>query len=249
MRKGNGEKKLKNCDNTMKKDYDNAYIIGTLIGDGYFYEKENRIQLTVKDKEFAEKFKDKLENYTKKQVAFKKYEYYDVRAWLGNDKILKEKEYILDNLGQKHSKEYIKGLIDGLFDSEGSIYIKNNFPVIKYGTTSEKEAELYKFLLNELGVKARLNYSNPVYYVSITNKKNCKKFMETFSPVIKRKTKNYYDWKKEYEASYNKWSEEEVEILIEEYPDKGSDIKKLRNNDRTRDDIRTKANTLGISKR
>ena len=230
------------------KNYTNGYILGVSIGDGYFYEEENRIQLTTKDKEFAEKFRKELEKFSSKEASLYEYNYYEVKCWLGSPYI-KERERDLHNQNlEKKPKEYIKGIADGLFDSEGSIFIHNKLPVIKYGTTSEKEAELYKKCIELLNIETNTNFSEPLYYVSITNKKNYKKFIEKLNPIIERKTKKYYEWRDNYSSTYNKWSDKEIDILKEKYPSQGSDIKKLRNNDRTGDDIRTKANNLGITK-
>lgn len=232
----------------MKK-YSEGYVTGVLIGDGYFYEKENRIQLQVKDEYFAEKFREELSNYTEKDVKYSKYDYYEVRCWLGNDKILDIENKVLEEKITQFNTNFIKGVLEGLFDSEGSIIIHNNIPRISYGSTSKKEAELYISCLEHFDISYNKQYSGKVYEVNIGKRNQCKKFMSKITPSIKRKIKTYKNWKDSYTPSHNKWSQKEVEILKNNYAEKGSDIKELRNNNRTGDDIRTKANNIGLSKR
>jgi len=145
---------------TMRKCTELAYVIGVCMGDGSVqYSKEYNtytVQLTVKNKEFAEKFYNALKSISlHPKISITKKGTYNVRAhskefcrWYVEMDIHKITSFILEK------DEYIISFIQGLFDSEGDI-TSDNYIRIRFGDKSIDCVRLLKKCLDRLQIPYR----------------------------------------------------------------------------------------------
>lgn len=136
---------------------DLAYVLGALASDGcasYLRkEGEYRIQLTVKDKPFAEEFARRIralglsavvrqlkDGYYRVAKGCKEiYEYY------------KKIPSVLETLDQK------RNFIEGYYDGDGSLYLdKKGYYHLSISSTVRKKAELISTLLKEVGISTHI---------------------------------------------------------------------------------------------
>jgi hypothetical protein len=190
-------------DECKKIDPNIGYIIGTMLGDGNFqYTPQTRgsyyIRLTVKDKDFAEFFKLKLENWLKRKVSFFNHgKYFAVQ--LGSKEVYEYlKKLTEDFLWIKNTSNEIKAMIlKGLFDSEG--YVGKN--ILMFSNTNEKIIKLFKELCEYFNIKITIKKRNfvyknrlPIFRVYITERRNILKFYKLIDGfTIQRKDKRFHE--------------------------------------------------------
>jgi len=83
------------------------------------------------------------------------------------------------------------------------------------------------------------------HYQEMTDNKIAKKLDRTHSSVAHKRYRLGLRKKQTY-SKHTKWSKREKEILREKYPEKGTKIKNLLRNGRTRSAIRSKAQEMGV---
>lgn len=160
---GNGEKI---CKRYITSNYKLGYIFGTFLGDGNTRIDDNNYagschwSFTLHERDIANKVKD----YIKELLD------YECIISIKNDNMLivncynKCLTYLLDEFSKKTNKQlpskyyctnkqYIKGLYDGLIDSDGHIeYNKTGSMTKSFANTSEYLIELFNWCCMNLGI-------------------------------------------------------------------------------------------------
>lgn len=184
--------------------YDLGYIVGTYLGDGNIWTQENQVsyfRLTVIDKDFCEAIQSKIKTITGHSSSLKWIESRDIWCLTFANKDFVD--WLRNNFGGAKEKriqllpckEANKGMIEGLFDSEGTVS-KYTFCCRMSGNLKPIQYIIYK----ELGIeKGPLNKGghmlshNDLFSISISNKEYTKAELGTY---IKRKAKNGIRYKK-----------------------------------------------------
>ncbi|MFH1209453.1 MAG: LAGLIDADG family homing endonuclease [archaeon] len=158
--------KIKKNSNNLSKEL--AYVIGVAKGDGHTYIRRNKhgtsagIILKVKDKDFAEYFKNTLENWSGIKTSFHFY----------------PKNYFVTNLSSIEAAKIIKNFkinkilvtnkskkcafLQGLYDSEGGVIginlhnRKNAKRWITFSNNNKPLINIVKSILSELNIKHKL---------------------------------------------------------------------------------------------
>lgn len=186
---------------SIHRNLDDAYLAGLLLGDGHLVAKKRRwrISLTNKESKIIQTWKKYLSHYG---VEFKTYpnrpnDYrFDGKdvvqkilkdIWL-DAKLSHEKE--ISSRWLNCDRETLRALLQGLFDTDGSIYGKT--PTIEYSSSSSKLAKQVHLLLLHFGIIAK-------YYKKKTKKKpshrllirgfQVRKFFSEIGFRLKRKQK------------------------------------------------------------
>lgn len=188
------------------------YIFGVYLGDGWAI-KNKGVGLGTASKEFAEYFKEKIDECEKEKTIIRKPKYYPTiqirkRPPRGRQKLdayiviccsiqlvklflRLEKDFFWISKLPKESKVM---LIRGLFDSEGCIYVKNNYGATNYRgnrhqnyyrihftNTDENILKLWKNLTTEFGFKFYW-WDKRHFDLVIKSVKNIRLFRDTFYP-------------------------------------------------------------------
>ena len=178
-----------------KRDYKKGYIVGTIEGDGYclFYKYKTGTQyvtgLSVTDKEFRDVFYDFLHN---KMIGLNKSsmqpKYKNLkRKYTAKSHYKQDYNFIkeLVNIKEFKNKEWCKGYLAGIFDSEGEwtgqqIKLSNkNKNVVR---NIRKILKIFNFKWNERKRKDGLFYFN-----ILGNLQEKTRFISLIKPKIKRK--------------------------------------------------------------
>ena len=127
----NNNKKYVNSNYFSEINEHSAYWLGLLMADGHVDLNNNSLELTLKDKDHIEKFKQDLSSDHKVNVKHIKNNYY-YRLNIRDFKLISDlKKYGFYNNKTygwnvpNISNEYIKDFIRGLFDGDGCIRLKN----------------------------------------------------------------------------------------------------------------------------
>ena len=183
-----------------------AYIIGTICGDGYLT-TDNRIGLSVCDKDFAEYFKCCLENVygiqcvlrvrDTKYTNFCKSPKRQYVVFLASKLIAEDLLNYMDSYKtrrwrvplqiQNSTKENQAAFIRGFADSEGSVRLRKGHGEIALHSINKESLVQVQELLKVFEVKSSINYKKGGYYIDITNYDSLKKFNENIGFIIKRK--------------------------------------------------------------
>jgi len=188
----------------MKKGM--GYILGVLLGDATIEKGRNyklyRIALACKDKDFAEYFFNIVKEVTNEEPTFHfRYNLYWAR--LNNIKWASIFKRYFDNLEstiEKLSKEEIRLLLKGFFDSDGSISYYRSFdhryPVIAFYNTDIKNVNIINRLLEKLNYHPKKskysprinNYEKKIQYsLRLLRKNEVVRFGKEIGSSIKRK--------------------------------------------------------------
>ena len=236
----------------------NSYIAGFIAADGNISKKENKLSLTLsnKDREYLQKlvsffcsnYKVRGKNKAIVSLSCKKWKE-DLNK---NFNITPQKTFTLkfpEELNEKNKKAFICGYIDG----DGSI----------------NESKNGKFQMNILGNESFINsvslylkkcgVNNNVYPVKnswmyIQSGKQAIKILdflyEKKLPLMDRKWNLYLERKNTKFGQYKSWTQEEEEILIENHSKMS--IPSIHKNwfpDRTFDSVEKKCHYLGLIKK
>ncbi|MEM3406147.1 MAG: LAGLIDADG family homing endonuclease [Nitrososphaerota archaeon] len=172
-----------------------TYIIGVISGDGcrYFYKRNYRLQLAVKDYEFAEKFGECLAKVLGRKRPYKPFWSKKLKQWIAQgysfllykflNKPLEElKPYI------EHSKDTVSAFLKALFDAEGSIYVneKHHVRELKLYNTNVGLLNYAKYLLKKY---FNIDATGPHFNKKTKTTKNC------YYLYIRTNTlSNFYDY-------------------------------------------------------
>lgn len=195
-----------------------GYCVGVILGDGHLSRFDNRIMLGVTDKSFAEKFARSLSEIIKKKVnvvarkqrtknfctrAGKPYTFTTKVYWIqAHSKKWHKKFNNYLKRWEKLTKAELKDVINGLFDSDGSIWGSKNKEGRKYFnvgfcSTTKQLLLAIKRVLKSFGISnARMHfmgYPNPsrkdLYRLTFQRRKDVQKFYETFDSFKFKKVK------------------------------------------------------------
>lgn len=233
---------LRNELNSSAKDItpEFCYVFGVILGDGTILENNSNawIMLKVKDKEFANRFKEKVEEWSglnaskhkrngrekrfPNGITSKSSDTLGVKLSSRNAVELIEEKIENDEWIKETDEEGKEELLKGLWDSEGST--RGNCTISFYNSDTEI-LDLYKKLVREvIGVEEFNEYSreNGSVQVSFNGKENVEEFKNKIGFTISRKEISPIEEieqksvnGKEYTRSFHKWSEEEMEVVRE----------------------------------
>jgi len=193
-----GNSSRKNTWKFTNWSYDLGYIVGVYLGDGNIYTTKRNssyFRLSVIDKDFCEAVQTKLKKLTgySSSLKFNKERKQWTLTFCNRDFV----EWIRINFGGANNKrqkvlplkEANKGMIEGIFDSEGTV-IRYSFII----RMQDNMASLQWILFKQLGVTRgpsnksgrKLNYSN-LYSVTVSNREYTRVGLGTY---IKHKAKN-----------------------------------------------------------
>ncbi len=180
-----------------------GYLIGVLLGDGCLSSQPQFI-LTVRDRDFAEDFRDAL----KRSFGFK---YVGLRYTERNKcfTVSKSNKDLINFLLTASDPEWILqqekafkvGVLKGLWDSEGTIYLVQeekrspNYPRVRFGICDYDIANLYRSLLYDV-LHIRANILGPYgpsseYWVQLSGYKKAQIFFEKVGSNIRRKRERF----------------------------------------------------------
>lgn len=188
-----------------------AYVLGVLCGDGYI-STGYRIGLKVIDKEFAEYFKNCLENvygikcsiteriikptnfcvYPKNMFVISlvsKLAVEDLQRDCNHS--FKTREWRVPEQIKESSKDIQSAFIRGFVDSEGCVkFRKGRGEVTMWSINKEGLNEIYEILVNIFGLWATFGSrfsDNTIHYIGISNYNSLNLFCEEIGFTIKRK--------------------------------------------------------------
>jgi len=205
----NAENYLENINHS--KDY--GYILGVLCGDGFITIMGDRGSIGIKttNKSFRDSFCKCLESVfnkkTKKLERFEnktigKYKYENVKYYegflhsvhIGKSLIKKFGEFkedkwnIFNGIRKEESKEFLKGIAQGFFDSEGSIYKKDERrKAIDMSSKNKVGLDGIRKILEVLGIETKLYTGKKEFKLRIFKKLEIEKFINKIGSRIDRK--------------------------------------------------------------
>lgn len=192
---------------------DLAYILGVAMGDGSItlpkrkkrdgYDGGGTIRLETKDKDFAKEFVRACESQFGVHVSIRLGKPERILVSPTNGKQYIAKPTVRATMCSADASIWVKSLcttdqirkmdlplqiawLRGFWDSEG--YIDRTHYTVGIDVNSKELVELYRDILAELGIPAKLSQITSVRFrVSFTRKELVRKFFETVSPTIRRK--------------------------------------------------------------
>lgn len=189
---------------------DIGYVVGVMLGDGSFgkvHGEDARVQMNTKDKEFAVRFAEALEEVTGEPIPMGTYKRGEGEwgtglkhqvskgmkgqiPWL---KLLTQYSYI-----RAAPREFKLGVISGLFDSEGELGRNHGGrnPFIRFGVCDLELIGLWQDLCFELfGLHASINgpthHTAPQYYIHYCGMTKCSRFFAEIPITIDRKRERW----------------------------------------------------------
>lgn len=165
-----------NCSNTklqLPKEFskyntrDLGFILGTVIGDGCYTEKscQNvKIAFGKHELDWFEKFKNTLDNY---QIKYSVEEQTSCYRIISRDlveicellKLIPKKaieKKIPDWVFEKPNTAFMIGLLDGLFSTDGNMYVKKDNPMLRFTSSNIELCRQIRMLLLGFNVHARV---------------------------------------------------------------------------------------------
>src|SRR3989344_7462135 len=225
-----------------KIDSNFARVIGYLIGDGHI--RKERVALINSNENIIQDFKQKygnVFNYTN----FKRYKYkLSDTTTINNQehsfffqRLFRSKTVtnLYKNIPQEllvSSNEVIKGLLGGLFDTDG--YVSEDGTEIEYSSKNEKLVDDIQMLLLRFGIhsmkKRKIKYATntekktkrPYYYLNINNIGNLTKFYQNVTFKCSYKRERLEKMLKHFENNYYQENQnhdllpQEVNVLIKQ---------------------------------
>lgn len=154
-----------------------SYVLGVVDGDGYD-DSRGTVGLEVKDREFANKFINKLEDINLNPNSGSRRG--KITVWASSQELVKWLDEIEDKklywvLENGDAWSYI----EGLYDSDGNLHPSGSPRICSY---NEESKELIHELFSKLGIKSNIQQNN--VWVS---SKSTDKFFEHVEPVLKRR--------------------------------------------------------------
>lgn len=226
----------------LKESEELTYIYAVILGDGSLFHNGSHytISLSVCDKPFADSFAKALEeiNLSPLRGIRKKKEKWNKRYFVtvsskGFYYWYKELE---EDQARTLVQTYPRSFLRGIYESEGyrgsyNLRITNTKDWVLYLTELALKQLGFQYTIStrKKGGKAR-----DLYILGGMDERN--RFLEEVQPCIRNK-----QWEGKDKAH---WTEEELSILKEKYPEQGIDIPEL---DRTKVAIRHKAQRLNLS--
>lgn len=193
----------------LKKNTSFYYILGVILGDGYLYKGNGEyvIGLSVIDLDFIKKFRNNLKLWCGLNAKIKKVKSNTcVKGYEYRMRLYSKKVYDYINRFNKHpiitnKKDKKKNLITGLYDSEGSIYLKKqkykneNFywnKNIYFDNTNLNIIHLVASYLKDNGIRHSINSykmksGNKCYKIRIASRDGIIQFYNLIRFSIKRK--------------------------------------------------------------
>jgi len=218
--------KLRELSNRISSDF--SYALGVVLGDGYItFPKKGGgyIGLNVKDKDFAEDFKNSLDKWSGKKCRLYFYE----DCWRVYLHLVVAAKFLKNFDVNKlffMSEEIKCAFLRGLFDSEGSVNIQQK-RICFYNSNTDL-INLAKILLDSLGInyikiykregeihtiEGREYLVKPVYSLVIRRRKNLELFYKKIRFSIKRKQSKLENILKSYQRNHIPWTKEEIKFL------------------------------------
>lgn len=174
-----------------------AYLCGVILGDGHIHKNGYRIELLVKDKDFAESFKTAAQKWCGIKPKMNKNRYFvvSINSVCASKFISNNFDAIIKNITKIDNEEIIISFLKGLYDSEGSAYYdkKRGISHLSLRMTDRHTIDVVKLLLNKIGIKysfyikkRRKDYKT-VYEISIQRRSMQRKFLDKIGFSIRRK--------------------------------------------------------------
>ncbi|MBU1017317.1 MAG: ribonucleotide reductase N-terminal alpha domain-containing protein [Patescibacteria group bacterium] len=165
------------------KEY--GFLVGLLVGDGCYTPhglSKNIVRISTHSDELE--WNKCVEEYLRKVGAKKVYTYTNknsksmmmdpkpgkvVSDWVKSLPLTpaKSPDKFLPEVYINSNKEFLLGLIDGLFSTDGSVDLSSNHPIVRFHTSSEKLARQVRLILLMFGVHGRISESpaNSFHYI------------------------------------------------------------------------------------
>jgi len=216
--------KLTELSNKVNSDF--TYVLGALLGDGYIYFNPNgggHVRISVRDKEFAEKFYNSIKNWC--GLNCRMYQYRGFWRVYSSSVITARvlKNFDLNEL--KHmNEEIVSTFLKGIYDAEGNI----NQKYIRFYNSDATLIKLVKELLEIIGIKSitvtkrdkeihkireKSFLVKPVFTLGFGRKSNLELFHKKVGFSIKRKQEKLENVLKHYQRNPLPWTREEIEVL------------------------------------
>lgn len=148
---------------------DLGLLIGTVLGDGCFTERTtNRNMVYIAfgktENKWRQSFTDLLDKYKIKYYLEEDSSTFRVRSTqlghildiLSVDRNVAKNKKVPKNLLETNNKELIIGIIDGLFSTDGSMYLKKDNPLLRFSNSSEELCRQLRRMLLSIGVHAKI---------------------------------------------------------------------------------------------
>lgn len=219
------KKELEKLSNKITDEF--AYSLGALIGDGFISFPRiggGWVGLSVKDKDFAEYFKEKIDKWSRKKSRLFFY-----RGFWKVHLTSVVVATVFKKFDIKKIVTYTMGIkcmfLKGLFDSEGTVDLKAK--TIRFYNSDLKLINIVRNLLESIGIETRLLKREseihriegreflvkPVYCIYISRYKNIKTFYENIEFSILRKQKILRSCLETYSYVPEKWTKKDIELL------------------------------------
>lgn len=145
-----------------------GWLLGNFIGDGTFYESTSKIQYWGDDKEEmgnkAINLLDKLNNNTHKFRIDEKHNRLNINSkdlfnlakkW----GVVKNNKYLTPQI-EKGSSEFYKGILGGLFDADGCVWLSNGCITVDISQSNKLLLEQAQRMLSRLGITSTISLSH-----------------------------------------------------------------------------------------
>jgi ribonucleoside-diphosphate reductase alpha chain len=147
---------------------DLGLILGAVIGDGCFTEGSNRYNVKVAfghhEAAWQSKFKQKLDRYLIKNSLETGESSNRITSnalgWLlevfGLKRNKAPDKTIPENILQSNNRDLLVGLLDGLFSTDGNMYLKEDNPMLRFTSASHELCKQIRRILLAFGIHARI---------------------------------------------------------------------------------------------
>jgi intein-encoded DNA endonuclease-like protein len=192
------EKKLKELSNKINSDF--AYVLGSVLGDGYIQIREKNsscVRISVRDEDFAQSFYKALKNWSGLNCRIYFYRGF-WRVYSSSIVVAKAlKNFDLSRL-RKMPRRIVYSFLRGLYDAEGNV----NGRKIRFYNSDIRLIRLVVDLLTLIGIKNIYLYKRasemhviegrkykvkPVYTLEFSGEKNIKLFYKMIGFSLRRK--------------------------------------------------------------
>jgi hypothetical protein len=214
---------------------DLSYICGVILGDGYIHKNKGRIELLVKDEDFAGEFAEALKKWCNIEPIKheRRNRYFSVTLFSveARDFLKENIDKLVKQIKKSENEKVICSFLRGLFDSEGSISCDKKIGIahLNMRITNKKIARDTKHLLSKIGIysnfyikKRQKEHWKTCYEVAIQKRQMQKLFLEKIGFSIKRKQKileeiNDLEFLEHINAHHYWYRKNEIDILNKYY--------------------------------
>ena len=162
---------LKHTDVANISQRDMGLLLGSAIGDGSFLEthKPFRMCFGSHEKEWKSFYQAVLDKYRmthfpeKEDRGSVRISSSDMAIFLEGINLKRAKstyKYIPEEIMRYGNEDLLKGIVDGLFSTDGSMYLKKDNPILRFSNTSLKLCEQLRLILLGFGVQSRIYMSS-----------------------------------------------------------------------------------------